>query len=192
MFFPTRVPTWCRGRPTMEGKTARGASSPANPALQRPEPLSQTRAVVSSSHMVGPGVVGVQGDLGEKLGQKRGTLIKRLEGERVMPHRVRLRGCEGPWGCAVLKNPPHPMPRGGCGSNPSAAVLGVGAACPPWVLLCANAASPSFAPNGCQNLLPGELRCHRPQTQGRQNPLVWSCLSSCSDLASFPKNGNKK
>lgn len=37
----------------MEGKTARGASSPANPAFTRPEPLSHTRAVVSSSsHMV--------------------------------------------------------------------------------------------------------------------------------------------
>lgn len=33
----------------MEGKTALGASSPANPALTRPEPLSHTRAVVSSS-----------------------------------------------------------------------------------------------------------------------------------------------
>lgn len=61
-------PTWCRGRPTMEGKTARGASSPAKPALQSPEPLSQTRAVVSSSHMVGLGEAGAQGDLGEKLG----------------------------------------------------------------------------------------------------------------------------
>lgn len=38
----------------MDGKTARGASSPANPALTRPEPLSHTRAVVSSSsHMLG-------------------------------------------------------------------------------------------------------------------------------------------
>lgn len=37
----------------MEGKTARGASSPANPALTKPEPLSHTRAVVSSSsHMI--------------------------------------------------------------------------------------------------------------------------------------------
>ena len=44
--------TWWRGRPTMEGKTARGASSPAKPALHRPEPLSHTSAVVSSSHMV--------------------------------------------------------------------------------------------------------------------------------------------
>lgn len=36
----------------MDGKTARGASSPANPALTSPEPLSHTRAVVSSSsHM---------------------------------------------------------------------------------------------------------------------------------------------
>ena len=41
----------------MEGNTARGASSPANPALTRPEPLSHTRAVVSSSsHMVGSGL----------------------------------------------------------------------------------------------------------------------------------------
>lgn len=48
-----RVYTWWRGLPTMEGKTARGASSPANPALTKPEPLSHTRAVVSSSsHMV--------------------------------------------------------------------------------------------------------------------------------------------
>lgn len=33
----------------MEGKTARGASSPAKPALHIPEPLSITRAAVSSS-----------------------------------------------------------------------------------------------------------------------------------------------
>lgn len=44
--------TWWRGRPTMEGNTALGASSPAKPAFTRPEPLSHTRAVVSSSsHM---------------------------------------------------------------------------------------------------------------------------------------------
>ena len=33
----------------MEGNTALGASSPAKPAFTRPEPLSHTRAVVSSS-----------------------------------------------------------------------------------------------------------------------------------------------
>lgn len=33
----------------MEGKTARGASSPANPALHIPEPLSTTSAAISSS-----------------------------------------------------------------------------------------------------------------------------------------------
>merc|ERR1719318_254527 len=48
--IPTITPWW-RGRPTMEGKTARGASSPANPALHMPEPLSQTRAATSSSHI---------------------------------------------------------------------------------------------------------------------------------------------
>jgi hypothetical protein len=37
--------------PTIEGKTARGASSPANPALHMPDPLSTTKAVVSSSHI---------------------------------------------------------------------------------------------------------------------------------------------
>ena len=37
----------------MDGNTALGASSPAKPAFTRPEPLSHTRAVVSSSsHMV--------------------------------------------------------------------------------------------------------------------------------------------
>lgn len=50
---PINVPsfplTWWRGRPTMDGKTARGASSPAKPALHMPEPLSQTRAATSSS-----------------------------------------------------------------------------------------------------------------------------------------------
>ena len=44
--------TWCLGRPTMEGNTARGASSPANPALHIPEPLSTTRAATSSSHIL--------------------------------------------------------------------------------------------------------------------------------------------
>lgn len=33
----------------MDGKTALGASSPANPALHIPEPLSTTRAEISSS-----------------------------------------------------------------------------------------------------------------------------------------------
>ena len=33
----------------MDGKTARGASSPANPALHIPDPLSTTRAATSSS-----------------------------------------------------------------------------------------------------------------------------------------------
>merc|ERR1719193_2621675 len=33
------------------------ASSPANPALHMPEPLSQTRAATSSSHMVDVSIV---------------------------------------------------------------------------------------------------------------------------------------
>lgn len=46
---PCCLSTWCLGRPTMDGKTARGASSPAKPALHMPEPLSTTRAAMSSS-----------------------------------------------------------------------------------------------------------------------------------------------
>lgn len=49
--MPTMTP-WCLGRPTMEGNTARGASSPAKPALHIPEPLSTTRAATSSSHIL--------------------------------------------------------------------------------------------------------------------------------------------
>jgi len=45
----TRLLTWCLGRPTMDGKTALGASSPAKPALHIPDPLSTTKAATSSS-----------------------------------------------------------------------------------------------------------------------------------------------
>ncbi len=44
--MPTITPVW-RGRPTMEGNTARGASSPAKPAFTIPEPLSHTMAETS-------------------------------------------------------------------------------------------------------------------------------------------------
>ena len=46
--IPTITP-WRRGLPTMEGKTARGASSPAKPALHIPEPLSTTKVAGTSS-----------------------------------------------------------------------------------------------------------------------------------------------
>ena len=45
--------TWCLGRPTIDGNTALGALSPANPALHIPDPLSTTKAATSSSHMIG-------------------------------------------------------------------------------------------------------------------------------------------
>ena len=44
--------TWCLGRPTIDGNTALGASSPAKPALHMPEPLSTTNAATSSSHIL--------------------------------------------------------------------------------------------------------------------------------------------
>jgi hypothetical protein len=37
----------------MEGNTARGASSPAKPALTMPEPLSHTIALISASSAAG-------------------------------------------------------------------------------------------------------------------------------------------
>merc|ERR1711863_33903 len=49
--IPTMTP-WCLGRPTMDGKTALGASSPAKPALHMLEPLSTTKAATSSSHIL--------------------------------------------------------------------------------------------------------------------------------------------
>ncbi len=49
--IPTIMFCW-RGRPTMDGNTARGASSPAKPALHIPLPLSITRAETSSSHII--------------------------------------------------------------------------------------------------------------------------------------------
>ncbi|RNA00284.1 beta [Brachionus plicatilis] len=45
--MPTMTP-WCLGRPTIDGNTALGASSPAKPALHIPEPLSTTKAATSS------------------------------------------------------------------------------------------------------------------------------------------------
>merc|ERR1712080_95160 len=49
--IPTITP-WCLGLPTIEGNAALGASSPANPALHIPDPLSTTRAATSSSAIV--------------------------------------------------------------------------------------------------------------------------------------------
>jgi hypothetical protein len=38
---------------TYDGKTARGASSPAKPALHIPDPLSTTKAAISSIRVLG-------------------------------------------------------------------------------------------------------------------------------------------
>lgn len=68
----------------MEGKTARGASSPAKPALTKPEPLSHTRAVVSSSsHILGrqPGA----GRHERGPGHGRGRSAYRVESRMASP-----------------------------------------------------------------------------------------------------------
>merc|ERR1712015_353166 len=57
--IPTMTPGYL-GLPTTEGNTARGASSPAKPALTMPDPLSITNAAASSSssHIFAVVVVG--------------------------------------------------------------------------------------------------------------------------------------
>lgn len=60
----------------MEGNTALGASSPANPAFTRPEPLSQTRAVVSSSsHMLASSGGGDDGEFKARGNKSPSTLL---------------------------------------------------------------------------------------------------------------------
>ena len=51
----------------MDGKTARGASSPAKPALHIPDPLSITRAATSSSHILRLGVYNTGWPADERL-----------------------------------------------------------------------------------------------------------------------------
>jgi hypothetical protein len=55
----------------MDGKTARGASSPAKPALHIPEPLSTTRAATSSSDCEGGG----EGAEEEERWRRRGRML---------------------------------------------------------------------------------------------------------------------
>ena len=54
------------GRPTMEGKTVLGASSPPKPALHMPLPLSKTSAATSSAMLP----MGTNGNLGPTMSQK--------------------------------------------------------------------------------------------------------------------------
>lgn len=94
--------TWWRGRPTMDGKTARGASSPAKPAFTSPEPLSHTRAVVSSSSHI---LAQLQRDLqGEESGK---THAQRLRSwPSPLPGRSQSRGVGRGGACHL------PSPRG--------------------------------------------------------------------------------
>lgn len=64
----------------MDGNTALGASSPAKPAFTRPEPLSHTRAVVSSSsHMMA--------SMGEERKKMEGvSWTAQMSPERNVPH----------------------------------------------------------------------------------------------------------
>lgn len=56
VFLPlAHMMLWCQGRPTMDGNTAWGASSPAKPTLHMPESLSMTSAVLSSSIVISGG-----------------------------------------------------------------------------------------------------------------------------------------
>lgn len=58
----------------MDGKTARGASSPANPALHIPDPLSTTKAATSSSHIL----IGFDGYHTTRTGNRKKTKKKEI------------------------------------------------------------------------------------------------------------------
>ncbi len=78
----------CLGRPTMEGKTARGASSPAKPALHMPDPLSTTSACTSSLYRKRTG--GVRGGTCALAGGLRNAPAKgsvKAEGRAVQSRR---------------------------------------------------------------------------------------------------------
>ena len=70
-----------------EGKTARGASSPAKPALTMPEPLSHTRAATSSSAMLKVKCLEICGGRRGKTCEHKGA----EQGERRRRARVRVR-----------------------------------------------------------------------------------------------------
>lgn len=63
----------------MEGKTARGASSPANPALHIPDPLSTTSAAISSS------MAELQRAKKGGKKKKKKTLVRTLEAHTIPP-----------------------------------------------------------------------------------------------------------
>ena len=74
----------------MDGKTARGASSPANPALHMPLPLSTTRAATSSSPMAAEKSESQQGYVCPNSFQVRlNTRMKILTSECVGPENDR-------------------------------------------------------------------------------------------------------
>lgn len=52
MYMGVRTRTWSRWRPTMDGKTTLGESSPANPARNIEEPLSMTTAADSCAALM--------------------------------------------------------------------------------------------------------------------------------------------
>ena len=119
----------------MDGNTALGASSPAKPAFTRPEPLSHTRAVVSSSsHMVsgfckdGKAVetLGVSGGRPRHrerppspgaYGHPQPPARRRPEGEAINATRAELRYRALRWGettpsVSPSGNPGHTVPEG--------------------------------------------------------------------------------
>lgn len=110
--------TWWRGRPTMEGKTARGASSPAKPAFTSPEPLSHTRAVVSSSsHILAQLQRGLRGE------QSKAAQVQRLRSwPGRLPRRAQGRGGsadrrQGAGGACHLPSPGAEKVRSSCGAG---------------------------------------------------------------------------
>jgi hypothetical protein len=102
--------------PTMEGKTALGASSPAKPALHIPDPLSTTSACTSSS-ACSRGERKKAKRFCRKFGvqQRCYTALARPKMQRVQIKRNMLQQCTVKLNCAAVHR--HSMQGNGCSQN---------------------------------------------------------------------------
>ena len=77
----------------MDGKTALGASSPANPALHMPEPLSTTRAATSSSAIVQLSGLSAHAEAERLLSAMRARKLRCTSHSRVISRRAAALRC---------------------------------------------------------------------------------------------------
>lgn len=113
---------WWRGRPTMDGKTDRGASSPAKPAFTMPDPLSHTMALTSPSSASGfAGGRVRRGILNQSVPD---TFGGRADDDAPTPTRVALPRCNSTAARLRTQSPP-PAEQPTCGHGAQALVTEV-------------------------------------------------------------------